>query len=538
MKIKLLISLLAAGAITASAQSQGYLDGIEYYKAGQYEDAKTILEKTLADASTDKALANYYLGQVDLQQGDKAAAKKCFDAGIAANADCPYNYVGLGALELLNNNPSAARDHFKTAAGMDKKNYEVLVDIARAYYNADPVAYAKDIEKYLADAHKKSKHTEPSIYILEGDMLFANEKYGEAAAKYEMATGYDEKNPEGYVKYAKAYFPVNPQFSIQKLEEFISKAPESALGQRELAESLFKANYWKKAAQQYGTYIQNPNHFPKDKERYAVLLYHGEDYPNSLRVADEVLAVNPNSFQAQRLHFINLDLLKRYQEAVDYALAYFSSHPADYYRTIDYTTYADALTNLGQDSLALVQYETAVQKFPEDESLLQELSNLYNKNKQYKKGADVYAQYLALQENPSVNDFFSASGRYLNVAATAGDDQALRAEAATKGLEYVDKAMALAPGNPMLLQRKARLQLAQNGNNPNDIAIATYADMVNTLNQDPQNADPANPNNNLAMYREAYLFTIKYYNDIAPDKEKAAEYSTLLKEVNEKLGNN
>ena len=84
MKIKLLISLLAAGAITASAQSQGYLDGIEYYKAGQYEDAKTILEKTLADASTDKALANYYLGQVDLQQGDKAAAKKCFDAGIAA----------------------------------------------------------------------------------------------------------------------------------------------------------------------------------------------------------------------------------------------------------------------------------------------------------------------------------------------------------------------------------------------------------------------------------------------------------------------
>ncbi len=90
----------------------------------------------------------------------------------------------------------------------------------------------------------------------------------------------------------------------------------------------------------------------------------------------------------------------------------------------------------------------------------------------------------------------------------------------------------------MLLQRKARLQLAQNGNNPNDIAIATYADMVNTLNQDPQNADPANPNNNLAMYREAYLFTIKYYNDIAPDKEKAAEYSTLLKEVNEKLGNN
>ena len=537
MKFKALLSLLVAGSHAASAQSKGYLDGIEYYKAGQYDDALIILEKTINDAATDKAMANYYLGQVKLQQKDNSAARACFDAGIAANPDCAYNYVGLGALDLLAGNSGAAKEQFKKAESLDKKNYEILVDIARAYYNTDPVAYAKEIDKYLADAHKKSKHTEPSIYILEGDMLFANGKYGEAAAKYEMATGYDEKNPEGYVKYAKAYFPVNPQYSIQKLEEFIAKAPESALGQRELAESLFKANYWKKAAQQYGQYIQNPNHFPKDKERYAVLLYHGEDYANSLRVADEVLAINPESFQAQRLHLINLDMLKRYQEAADYAPKYLADHKPDFYRTIDYTTYADALTNLGQDSLALVQYEIAATKFPEDESLLEQLSNLYNKNKRYKEGADVYARYLALQENPSVNDFFSASGRYLNVAATAGDDQALRSEAATKGLEYVAKAMELAPDNAMLLQRKARLQLAANGNNPNEEAIATYHLMLDNLNKDPKNADAANPDNNLAMYREAYLFTIKYYNDIAPDKEKAAEYSTLLKEVNEKMGN-
>lgn len=536
MKIKLLLSLLVAGSLSAFAQSQGYKDGIEYYKAGQYDDAKTILDKTLNDATTDKALANYYLGQVNLANGDKAAAKRCFDAGIAANPECAYNYVGLGALDLLNGNNSAAADNFKKAQGMDKKNYEILVDIARAYYNADPVAHAKEIEKYLAKAHKDSKHREPSIYILEGDMLFENEKYGEAAAKYEMATGYDETNPEGYVKYAKAYFPVNPQFSIQKLEEFISKAPNSALGQRELAESLFKANFWKKAAEQYGKYIKNPNHFPKDKERYAVLLYHGEDYAGSLAVADEVLAQNPKSFQAQRLHFINLDQLKRYQEAADYAPAYFANNPADYFREVDYTTYADALSNLGQDSLALVQYEVAVQKFPESSGLLQELSNLYTKNKQYKKAADTYAQYLGTQESPSANDLFSASGRYLNVAATAGEDQELRAEAATKGLEFVEKAMSMTTDNPYLLQRKARLQLAANGNNPNAEAIDTYNQMIAILDKDPSLSDPTNANNDLNMYREAYLFTIKYFTEIEPDKEKAAEASELLKAVNEKLG--
>ncbi len=35
MKIKLFFSLLLAGGLMASAQSQGYKDGIEYYKAGQ-----------------------------------------------------------------------------------------------------------------------------------------------------------------------------------------------------------------------------------------------------------------------------------------------------------------------------------------------------------------------------------------------------------------------------------------------------------------------------------------------------------------------
>lgn len=538
MKRKLILSLLFAGALTGFAQSQGYKDGIEYYKAGQYDDAKIILEKTLSTTTTasDKALANYYLGQVDLATGDKAAAKKCFDAGIAADPECAYNYVGLGALELLNHNSSAASNYFKQAQGMDKKNYEILVDIARAYYNADPVAYANDIDKYLAKAHKDSKHTEPSIYILEGDMLFNNKQYGEAAAKYEMATGYDESNPEGYVKYAKAYFPVNPQFSIQKLREFTGKAPNSALGQRELAEALYKANFWKEAAKVYGQYIQNPNHFTTDKARYAVLLYSADDFDGSLRIADEVLAEDPANFQAQRLHLVNLDRLGRFQEAVDYAPAYLSRNTAKL-NANDYTTYANSLSNLGQDSLALVQYETAVVKFPDNTDLLSDMSNMYTKNKRYKEAADTYAKYLATQENPSANDYFNASGRYLNVAATAGDDEALRTEAAQKGLQFVDKAMAMTQDNPYLLQRKARLLLAANHNKPNAEAIDTYNQMLVILDKDPSLADPANPNNDLGMYREAYIFSIQYYTEVEPDKDKAAAASDRYKEVNEKLGN-
>lgn len=536
MKIKLFFSLLLAGSLFASAQSQGYKDGIEYYKAGQYDNAKVILTKTMNDASTDKALANYYLGQTNLAQGDKAAAKQCFDAGIAANAECPYNYVGLGALDLLNNNNESAKEYFKEALKLGKKNYEIIVDIARAYYNADPVKFAKEIQKYLDKAHKDSKHGEASIYILEGDMLFDAKDYGAAAGKYEMAIGYDNNNPEGYVKYARAYFPVNPRFSIQKLEEFLRVAPNSALGQRELAEKYYEANFWNKAAEQYGTYIQNPNHFPEDKERYSVLLYYGEKYPESLKVANEVLAQNPKSFLMQRLRFLNQDQLGQYAEAAANAESFFKNNPNGRFTPNDYLVYANSLEQLGQDSLAVVQMEAGVERFPEDGNMLKELSSAYTANKNYAKAADTYAKYLTTLEKPTVNDYFSASGRYLNVAATAGDNQALRAEAAKKGLEFVDLAIANAQPNPLLLQRKARLQIAANNSNPNAESIATYNEMIAMLDQDPANADPANPSNNLQLYKEAYLFSVKYFTDIAPDKDKAAEVSEALKAVNEKIG--
>ena len=290
MKQKLILSLLASAALCASAQSQGYKDGIEYYKAGQYDNAKTILTKTMDQSGTDKSLALYYLGQVALAQDDKAAAKDYFEKGLAANPDCGYNYVGLGAIDLINGQDSQANDNFKKAQGLAKKDNELIVAIARAYYNADPVKYEKDITKYLDKARKSSKYTEPSIYILEGDMLADNKDWGTAAGKYEMAITYDQDNPEGYVKFANTYFNVNKEFAIEKLTELYNRAPNSALATRELAEKYYQGHYWGKAADLYGKYIQNPNHFPEDKARYSVLLYWGNKYDQSKQVANEILA--------------------------------------------------------------------------------------------------------------------------------------------------------------------------------------------------------------------------------------------------------
>lgn len=522
MKIKFFLTLLMAGSLFMSAQTQGYKDGIEYYKAGQYSNAKTILERTINDASTDQSLANYYLGQVALAKGDKDAAKNYFDKGLAADQNNAYNYVGLGALELLNGNVKVAEDYFDKAQKFAKKDTEVTISIARAYYNADAVAYQKQIDKYILKARKDSKSKDPNIYVLEGDMLMDKGAYGEAAAKYENAIVNDPSNSEGYVKFANAYFNVNQDFGIQKLQELLEQHPNSALAQRELAEKYFKANHWKKASELYGEYIKNPNHFTEDKARYAVLLYWAEKYPEALVVSEEVLSTDPSNFQTQRVKFLTETAMQNYTSAIASAEQFFASHDATEFNANDYVTYADALSGAGQDSLAIIQYEAAAAKFPENADLLKNLSSVYNKNKDYAKSADAYAAYLDLQEAPSADDFYGMATRYLQAAGASNDTIQAR-ELADKGIVYINKLIENPNIKPIaqFYQRLAFLHIAGNGKKPNAEAVVALDKMIELLDANPENKDPQNPSNQLNLYKNAYAFEQAYYKSVKDEENFA-----------------
>lgn len=532
---KVALSAVAVlAAVPVFAQSQGYKDGIEYYEAGQFGNAKTILSRTLNDAQTDKALANYYLGMTELSLKDINAAKSYFQQGLKINPQDPFNMVGMGAIALQNGNAEEAKALFKDAQKLAKKNSALTVAIARSYYMADPVKYAKEIQDFLKKAHKDSKNEEPAIYILEGDMDMDAEKWGDAAAKYENAMLYDGNNPAAYVKYATSYFKVNPEFAIKKLEEFLYNSPNSALAQRELAEKHYLADRWNKAAELYGKYIQNPNHFPEDKARYAVLLYYGNKFPESLQVAQEVLKTDPSNFVMQRLLFLNKAKMNNPTEAAAEAERFFTNNPGGNFATNDYETYANVLGELGQDSLAVIQYELAVKNDPENLDLLKELCSRYSTAKQYGPAAEIYSVYLSKLEEPTANDYFNAAGRYLNAAASASNDQAdFKKNMAAKGLEYIDKAIAVAQPNADLYKYKARLNIAGNLNTPNQEAIEAYDKMMEILDQDPAAKDINNENNQLPLYREAYQFNFLFYKNVAKDEEKAKEFITKFKETND-----
>lgn len=517
MKAKLLFSLLVGGALSLSAQ--GFKDGVEYYRADQPEEAKIILTNTLNAAGTDQATAYYYLGQIDLKNGDKAAAKANFDKGIAANAENGYNYVGLGAIELANGNESAASDYFKDAKKFGKKNADLLTEVARAYFVVDPVKYNKEIEKWLAYAKKAVKNA-PAPFILEGDRL-AGTNVGDAAGMYEMAAQFDTnlEHPEAYVKYARVYFPVNPTYAIDKLKALLEAQPNSALAQRELAEKYYDNNQLTMAAEQYEKYILNPNHFKKDKQRLVGLMFFAKRYPESYDLASEILREEPDNHFMQRLQFYNKKALGEKEAAKAAAEALFSNSGAQI-NSQDYIQYGELLQDMGSDTAAVEMYEKAVALSPDKTSLLKDLSGAYSSAKMYDKAADTMAKFIDSEgENANPNDVLGLARRYQNLAISYMEtDSVASLAAADKALATINKVIEKISDNPLVLNTKSDILRVKARGVITPEVIAADEVTLGVLD-----SDPANLEKRKNIYRAIYTRMGNYYLT-NKDTDKAKEY--------------
>lgn len=523
MKSKILLSLLLSGSITCFAQ--GYKDGIEYYKVSEFDNAKELLERNLNDASTNKSEAYYYLGCVALENGNTAAAKDYFQKGQSAGS-CQLNLVGLGQLELKAGNKKAAEENFSLAIkGSPKKDAKILVAIARAYYDVDGVKYAKEIADYIKKARKNNK-VEADTPILEGDMAAAEDKTGDAQGMYDEAISYDPTKSEPYVKYARALFKVSPQQAISRLQDLLQQNPTSALAQRELAEKYYENDQWTKAAEQYGEYIKNPNHFKQDEVRYASLLFYGKKYQESLDLARQIEASLPatdkNVFYMKRLELYNLVAMENWAGADEAAKALFAMNvPAGAkFEVKDYTDYADALKKLGRTQEALALRVKAYEANPDKLDLLKDLSDGYSDAEDYVNSAKYYQMFVD-KGDYKTNDLFVLSKKYFYVAAydSVPESKAVAVANALKYVDMVNEKMADNVRMQILVNlHKAKVLQVSEVDKKEGKAVDTYKKVLELLDQDPAN---------LADRKDDYILAYNYlanYYFATGDKETMKGY--------------
>ncbi|MBO7609762.1 MAG: tetratricopeptide repeat protein [Muribaculaceae bacterium] len=517
MKRKFFIAALLLAGVSMSSFAQGYRDGIEYYKIDQLDNAKELLERNLDAASTNKSEAYYYLGMIALKQGNKSEAKSFFEKGVAANANNPYNLVGLGALDLKSG--GNAKANFEAARKLSKKDPKLEMAIARAYYAANATTYAKDIEKCIKNARKWNVN-DPDSYIFEADTYADKRDWGAAAGNYELAFTNDPNNVEAYVKYANTYFNVNPEMAIDRLKELLAKQPNSALVQRQLAEKYYEDNLGSKAAEQYGEYIKNPNHFAQDEVRYVQLLFFGGKYQESYDLATSLvnkLSANDDKvFYMRRMQLYNLVQLDKWQEAMEAGQTFFGmAKPADAtYEVRDYTDYGKALQETGQPEAALEAYNKAIELNPQNTDLIRNMGDTYADAGNYAKAVSYYQNLYDTQQNTS-NDIFMLSNYYYGLATTT--EGAEKADAIAKSQKYLTEVDEKVPGNVQIVNQKAKLAKLIEGDEITGKAVPAYKELIRILDakEDKSGYD--------RYYKYAYNY-LANYEFTKGDKNLAKEY--------------
>ena len=453
MKVKFLFALFMSCAFGLSAQ--GYLDGIEYYRADQYANARTILERTLDDADTDKAVSYYYLGQLAIKYRQLDKAREYFNKGIEVNPNYPYNYVGLAALDLNNNDKKAAENNIKSAKKLAKKDAQLLVDIARVYYDVDKNVYRKDIDKTLKEAYKANPE-EPNYYLFIGDTVIVkasnNRELGDAASYYDQAILYAPNSAYTVVKYSSLYEKLNPEYAISRMKEFLVNNPNSALAQRELAERLFNQQMYNDAVVAYGQYIKMPGHFTEDEERYAILLFSSSKYADAFDVAKEAAQKAKNPFVMERIMYYSKSDLKEYADAYKYAQAFFEKYPEVQIHSVgDYFYYANIAENMAKldtanistyNNVAIDSYKNIVTLDSMNVVAYKSLASIYSNTKDYDNALSYTEQYAAKAEDLKDSDYRNWANLLVSKSEVE-TDPIKKKELQTKALATIEKAVEI-----------------------------------------------------------------------------------------------
>jgi predicted Zn-dependent protease len=283
-KLKVFSFVLLATVTVSKAQD------IEQAKktidAEQYEKAKSML-KTIIQAKPGNGRAAFLLGNIYLKQNIEDSAKIYFQKGLTGTDGAKLNYIGLGQIDLDNNNASAAQTNFALATKVvKKKDTEEYVYVAKAYMNTDKPDYKAALA--ILDKAKLANAADANVQMALGDANYGNKNQNEAYTAYRNAFQTDPtliraKMQLGVLlKGAKAY-----NEAVKAYNDVIAISPNYGPVYRELAETYYYwgnnepkkyTEYVQKALGYYEKYMSLTDYSLASRMRHADFLILAKDY--------------------------------------------------------------------------------------------------------------------------------------------------------------------------------------------------------------------------------------------------------------------
>jgi tetratricopeptide (TPR) repeat protein len=405
----LIVSLLV---IFTSISAQNNL-GTIFYSVKDYELAKKYFQQKLTE---NQAEAFYYLGEIAFAEGNLEEAANFYNKGMQTNVE-PYCRIGMAKIDLKNGKKSEALATFLSVQKKYSGDIDILAAIGYAYLDNKLHQEVQDVLKDML----KIKKENPKIHVLEGDMLRAEDKIGDAAGKYETAIYFDAKFDLARIKLVEVYERSSWQIAIETLNELLDKNPNYILSYRYLGRIYTNNGYYLKAIEAYKAFFDAGYYSLDDIAKFVQALFFNKNYDDANEKIKEGLAIAPDHFVLNRLRMYVAAYNLNIEEGLNYAKYFFSlrKENATDYIALDYSTYALLLKEAKMYDDAIEQYKKA---FLLDATLVdnfKEMATIANLKAQKGVAGDYLKTYIEKKgaDKVEITDYYYM-GTYYYIAST------------------------------------------------------------------------------------------------------------------------
>ncbi len=424
--------------------------------------------------------------------------------------------------KVIKSKSADVADQVKDVFKKNKKNAEVLVGIARAYYEVKDTASAVD---YANKAIKVKKDYAPA-YVLLGDVEQMREDGGAAASWYQQAIYFDPKTPDAYIKYASVYRKISPSEAIAKLEEMRANCPGEPVDAIE-GRLQYSSNNFAEAVACFAKADRNKLE-ERDIWEYATSLYFLQKYQDALDLAKFGLTKNSRSATFNRLAMFNSTELKEYASALQYADALFNKSDSAKYTYFDVVYYGNALKGNQEYDKALEQYQKALTMEIDDRDkragIYKEIADAYKGKDDYDNAVKNYREYMNGLDKASAADYAGLGQMYIQRA------DKLTGEARTAAFRDAEKVYdellaKYSDAEDFATLYKARINSYIDPETKDGLAKPYYEKLVEIIS-----ARPERDKTDMTRLLEAYRY-LGYYYLLQNDKETSDSYWNKILEI-------
>jgi tetratricopeptide (TPR) repeat protein len=494
--------------IGAMAYGQTLEEAIKKSVNERYDLAAKDFQALIAKEPA-KADNYFYFAESLMKKGDTEAAYDMWQKASTANPASPLGMVGNGKILWYKGDTAAARKIFVAACTSTKhKNAEIMRQVASAYTYA-PVKNLDAAIKLANDAIKlEPKNIEG--YIILGDALLEKtpSNGSPAIAQYNKVLDIDPKNPRGIVRKAKLYQSARAYKEANELFiEAQTVDPTYAPAYRENAELNMLFDQHNKAIENWKKYLEL-NDTDDARYQYAISLFSGKKY---CEAQAEFEGLQSRGFVNMYTHRLlsysmyecnpdnNPEVNKKGLAESD---EYFKMAPKDKLIALDYKYRGLHYAKLGNDSLAILEYEKAIElDSTARNDLSGDIAKMYMKAKKYDLAIKAYLAKPKL----NVTDYFELGRAYY----FGPKDYAL-ADSAFK------RVTEISPDYAMGYMWRARSNYKLDPTNKLWTAKPFYEEFLNKLTPE----DKISPN-----YKSTQIEAGKYLGDYYVNSKEGKDYA-------------